>query len=340
MPPPPVDKPATDWLQERVEALHAYVDSMVVWIVGGLVPADIAFLASESGSSHVEARRCPNFAGVRTSASAHRAIIHQPSRAALEHLCIVAHRTDVRVNSVDFALDFLAHDFVAANQVLRFFDSHLIQRWHGRDTVKRIDGTRYTRRRRNAQRQLVMYAGARAADKHGRPACHLELRLAGLRQVRARGVHAPSDLLSLDHWRLWDDFLVLEEPRWEVVGRQFLGRSKAKRPASLVRRASSRGGQAGRIRWRVDLDSRVAGMIRRGASTSEQGATAQDLRDDLRGCSWFRPKSAMTRLAVSLGDFERRLGVPSGRRRGTTDPALVQVESGGERMGGECAIWV
>ena len=91
------------------------------------------------------------------------------------------------INQVHVTLDLIVANQHEAELLFGFFDSHLVQRWHGRQALNHYKGTRYTSKKDWARNNIVMYCD-RPSKINGQPCLHLEWRVHQASTVRGIGV--------------------------------------------------------------------------------------------------------------------------------------------------------
>ena len=207
-------------------AIHAYFDSVALWLDRKLKNTEVQELKRLCGHCHSVQSR-PRW----SNNYSYRLHLHQPTQEALWFLDGIVKSQDIDyfVNWVDLALDFTFYDEAEARSLYRFFDRHLIKRWHGRRKLQYEGTTRYTSDWRWVRNQFVLYA-----DKPSRmtddPCVHLEWRTRTKGAVKVHGLDDLQKLCAIDHRAFWKSRLILKEIDFQMLGRQRRGAGRNKKP--------------------------------------------------------------------------------------------------------------
>jgi hypothetical protein len=276
------------------DGVYAYVDTVAVWVSKKPRNSVLRSLKESCGHCHVQQGTAYWNKALRC-----RLTLNQPRTEALSLLDDVLTTSGMSfvINLVHLALDFTVRHSDEARLLMEHFNRHLVKKWHGKQRVRYAgregdipdlnQATRYTGPR-HAQHNVVLYCD-KPSRFTGEPCLHMEWRIFGKGAVEKLGVYDPQQLIDFDHRAFWQKHLCLEEPNFQMLGRQFLGRGCAKKVA-VIDYAHGLGYK--------DRDLRVGNLIGRVASTRDTGPTAQDIRDWARGCAWFHPETSMMRLPV------------------------------------------
>lgn len=214
------------------------------------------------------------------------------------------------INGLEIALDLTLGDREEVCDLRQFIDAVLVKPKPGKqgtdDAGRRwpLDyrGTLYFDRP-GSPTNLVVYSD-RPSKMSDQPCVHIEYRVKGKGAVKRFGVSRPGDLASLNLKTFWAKHLKLETIHRDpsVVGEEFL-----------------RGNPTYQTRRPPISQRKVGVMILRASAVTENGGSAQGLREWSRGCRWFRTAACVRRLdntrylpADSETPSERRL---NGRRR-------------------------
>jgi hypothetical protein len=188
----------------------SYVDGLQLWLKTPLPPRQIERLEQQCGSLHVLQRNKSWHRDYRQ-----RLQLRQPSREAVQAL---ARLSGVLLNQLELALDWTFNseeERDAAHELIRRYH---VKRWHGKQQALLYKGTRYTAKRRAANK-LVNYAeqGSRIS---GELFCeHVEWRLSGVRALQRAGIGPLNELLKLDHRRFWKARLLMRTINLARLGR-------------------------------------------------------------------------------------------------------------------------
>ena len=205
----------------------------------------------------------------------HMMAVLQPRPAALEYLAeLVDGRAIGFINYIELALDVIVSDREEAHRLFEYLTARLVQKWYKGGVQMHGNGC-YFGGRRWGRRQFVMYWD-RPSKIIDAPCLHIEMRLSGKAQCRRSNVGTFHHLLDHDHGDFWAKTLRLEEVNLCKLGRQFRGRSRAKRLDAM--------------------DVRVGGMLAIASQGMSPGIKAQEIRSRYGGRSWFRPAICMVRL--------------------------------------------
>jgi hypothetical protein len=218
-------------------------------------------------------------------------VLNQPKPEAIQLLDDMLIRTgwSFLINRLDFALDFIVGDYDALDRLDQFIKKRLVKRWHGKQRNIQVKATQYSSYKPWPCHQLVVYPTRRS--KITDELCvHVEWRAKGKPRVESLGIFDLQQLIHFDHREFWKKRLCLEEVDWRMLGKQLLGRGRAKKPLMT---------DFGFGLGCRDADVRAGQIIARAADISGNGATAQDIHDHCRGCSWFRPQASMKRLEIT-----------------------------------------
>ena len=140
----------------------------------------------------------------------------QPQQQLLQWL---KKQTAVKVVMLEAALDFIfpPHEFAAGRE---FLDYHLLKKYPGKQTVEVSEGTRYFgSRKKKAKNILTMYADLPSRVTGEDHCIHLEMRVSGLRALRAAGIFSVKDLVGFNFVSFWEKRLVLVDVTPERLGR-------------------------------------------------------------------------------------------------------------------------
>jgi hypothetical protein len=186
----------------KPQAIYPYFDVVVVWL---RTPADrrtLAQLRKDCGHLHVSNRRA-RFDKERTQ----RLEFKQPSDAVLRW---IGTRADGLINYVEVALDFIYASAEERDAADKFFDRHIVRRWHGRNqeirrfhNVVRYDGPR------TARNSLKQYSEDHSRITGELYCLRVEWRINGAQAARAAGIIRPRDVLTFNHRKFWKKRLVL-----------------------------------------------------------------------------------------------------------------------------------
>ncbi len=261
-------------------AVIGFFDTVQVWLGKKPTNEEIKSLKAFCGHCHVQQGSPWWNRDLRC-----RLQLHQPRAEALRLLdnSLVETKTTFHINQVDLAIDMTVLDQDALDWLYEFLDQHLVKRWHGKQPVCYCETTRYTGQKKWQSQQIVMYP-QRQSRINGQPCVHVEWRARGKNKVEKIGIYDLGQLLDFDHRAFWQQRLCLEDVDFAMLGRQFQRRGRAKLPVSCGPYKNS--------------DQHVGFMIGRAAAQSENGPTAQDVRDWCRACSWFRTPTSLMRLNV------------------------------------------
>ena len=257
----------------------AFIDTTQFWLERKPGNSIIKFLKESCGHCYVKQGSPWWNSNLRC-----RLHLHQPSAKALRLLddYLTEKSLTFIINQVDLALDLIVPDQHAVAQLYEFLDMHLVKKWHGKQSVQYHENTRYTSIKKWQSQQIVMYSQPQSRIT-GKPCVHLEWRTRGKTMVERLDIYDLGHLINFDHRAFWQRCLCLEEVDFTMLGRQFQGRGRARTPIP-------RGPYP-------DADRYIGDSIRRAAARTEYGATAQDVRDWCRGCSWFHPATSMRTIS-------------------------------------------
>ena len=216
--------------------------------------------------------------------------LHQPTAEAITLLDEIAKRQRVVINMVHLTLDLIVCGRSEANALGNYINDHIVKLWHGKHEINFFGGTRYTSRQRWGVQQLVTYAdrpskASRAAPRT--PCVHIEWRSNGSAQVRSIGIKGPSDLLRFDHRKFWRRHLILEEVKFEVLGRQALRLGRSKKPVSKWYRPG-----VGYPDWVI----RVGTLLLRHLAKSPEEPSVQETQDWAAKQLWCTVRRITRRL--------------------------------------------
>ena len=259
-------------------AVHAYLDTVQMWLEKKPSNANLKAIKTMCGSCHVDQRPAYWNKTLRC-----RLMLHQPDPDAIRLLSriVMGARIPFLLNRVDIALDLIASDYAALERLDDFFDRHLVK-WHGSHRVTRCKTTRYTTMKSWQVQQLITYP-TRRSKITGEPCLHLEWRAKGKAPVQRLGIRDPGQLIEFDHRAFWQKRFCLEEVDFTMLGKQACRQGRTKTPIPRGPYANSH--------------LAVGHLIGQAADGgSQNGPTAQDVRDYCQGAEWFRPQTAMKRI--------------------------------------------
>jgi hypothetical protein len=124
------------------------------------------------------------------------------------------------MNYVEVSLDWIFNSEEKRDDAQEFIRRYHVKRWHGKQQALLYKGTRYTAKRRAANK-LVNYAeqGSRIS---GELFCeHVEWRLIGARALRRAGIGSLNELLKLDHRQFWTERLLMRTVNLDRLGRMY-----------------------------------------------------------------------------------------------------------------------
>lgn len=239
-----------------------------------------------------------------------RLLVHRPRPGAFETLDALASAPKAQLQEVAVALEVRAKDAVEAQQRAVWIARHLRRPWSRDPWTFVINGhdlgSHYTSRRSWNTDRLVIYP-RRSKLYPSQNAVRIERRVAGPEKTRRalRGVVTPSDILALSPGVLFES-LGFEMPNLIMLGRQALGRARAKRHDGMVF-----GHSKGRF---YDSDEATGSMIAVRAAIDHKEpwlmGSAQAIRASCREKSWFRPESSMLALRSPLSIEDPKLRFP------------------------------
>ena len=169
----------------------------------------------------------------------YRFTMHRPSDTVFA--CLGRYRGGpIKISRVDLSLDYITATPRDARIVQRFFDTHAVKRWHGKQRLGRYDGSTYTAR--TDDRPANLFAGysdmpSKTSATGGRAHCyHHEWRCQTPDAVRRAGVHTCRDLINFAHRAYWAKNLLLQAIDYGRLGWELEMRDRRKRGATIARR--------------------------------------------------------------------------------------------------------
>ena len=179
------------------------------------------------------------------------------------------------INQVEFAVDMIVHDIDLLDLLCQFIDKHIVQRWHGKESVFYVEDTRYSKKKRSKAHQLVVYPEekSRVAEY---PCVHVEWRAGGKPKVQSLGIYDLEHLIDFNHRAFWKRRMCLAAVDLTKLGKLDVERETAKNPIS-------------RGEYCEEDYLRVGSQIAKAASLRKSDWTTQDVIDWCR--DWIRRKS-------------------------------------------------
>jgi len=295
--------------------VYAYFDKIQFWVCEPLDFNTLGLLERSCGRGgmHIENRRAP----FNSRRRRYRQIIQlrQPSDQALRWL---ARQTNVLINRVEIAIDFVFTYRGDVEEAWDFLHQHLVRRWHRRSREIRVfqsaprdedpgaGETRYDAGR-DARNVLVLYSEDQSRVTGELNCLHMELRVTGGRATRAAGIKSGQDLPEFDHRAFWEERLLLYS-----VDRRLLGRLYRNHLTGRRRRTPEILQQG---RYGYDVEGKIGGAAARSC------ATVQELIDKFKSSIRIRRaliqipkesllpkcrKCACDYLLLKLNDFRSR----------------------------------
>lgn len=258
----------------------AYIDKLQVWLPRHLTTKEQRQLRKCCGRRlhvYLKEARC-------------RVQLRQPAPEAFRLLEVIGGDACM-VNGIELALDLTSHDRRAVDDLRQFIDRALTMPMRKRRRDDRpmshplyYFGTLY-HDRREAKRNVVVYSD-RPSKVNGRHCVHIEWRAKGAARLRDLGIQRPADLIGFDHRAFWQEHLRLYAWDRAAIGTGYCRSTPTYR--------------VGDRPWEgLGYDDRRFGqIIERAASVSQDGASAQSIRQWCRDLRWFKPTRCMVRLAA------------------------------------------
>jgi hypothetical protein len=195
-----VNKPSPSAYIPGPTAIYAFIDKVQVWLQQRLLKPELARLRKHCGSLHYSnqpARFNPSFR--------QQLQLYQPRPDALQ---ILTGRTDVHLNYVEVALDWIFDEEFDRDPAFAFLDRYHIKKYHRDQGIRWKEGTRYTGPRR-APTVLAAYAD-RECKLTGEVNClHAEWRMHSHAALKRAGISTVTDLINLDYREFWRQRLLL-----------------------------------------------------------------------------------------------------------------------------------
>ncbi len=219
---------------QRIAALivdrRAYIDAVWLWVHRPLTKVEYRYLRADCGSLHVETKPmlyCPRWRQWIQ--------LRQPSDAALRYLNTIS-QGDHLINYVEFALDFIVGDAFGAEQLHEFFDTHMIQRWRGKQRPWSCGTTSYNSGKRWVRNTFATYSTRPPKSTSDMYCCHLEWRISKARTMRDIGITSLASLIGFDHRSFWEWRLQLRAIDYGKLGRA-VQKTKRRKPRIRSQRA-------------------------------------------------------------------------------------------------------
>jgi hypothetical protein len=266
-------------------AAYPYFDKIQVWLPVPLDQRTLDELEAQCGLGGLYQQTGP---ARFDPAFRQRLELRQPS---VDALTWAAGRNDILLNRAEIAVDYIFSKEAQQKAAFRFFDEHLVRRWHGKhQKIKRVcrssrDGKRIPQVVDHIELAETRYDAGRSCNKiacyldpvsrvTGELDClHLEWHCNGVRACRAAGIGSTSELLKFDHRQFWKDRLLLYEVDAEKLGRLV----RNKRDGTRSRNANIEYDK--RMRREVNLDLKAGNHFLRSTSC------AQELIDKMGPCT-------------------------------------------------------
>jgi hypothetical protein len=195
-----VNKPSAYASMPRPTAVYAFPDKVQLWSRQPLCKRDLARVRK-----HCKRVRYWNEPARFNPAFRQRLQLYQPRSEALQ---ILAERSDVHLNYVEVALDWIFANEFDRDDALAFLDRYHVKKYHRDQGIRWKKGTRYTGPRR-APTVHAAYAD-RECKLTGEVCClHAEWRMSGHAAVKRAGILTMIDLLNLDYQEFWRQRLLL-----------------------------------------------------------------------------------------------------------------------------------
>jgi hypothetical protein len=181
-------------------AVHAYVDTVHLWLKRPLSEKKLEWLRRQCGHLHAETRSGP----WKLAKYKQYLQLQQPNDSALQAIAERQHH----ITRVDFALDWIFIDKDECNRAYRDFCRYNVVKFHSRrQGVRFVKTTRYTAGR-TAPNNLVVYAD-KPSKVSGKPCLHLDWRIKGTQALKRAGISSVKDLIKFDHRAFWEERLRL-----------------------------------------------------------------------------------------------------------------------------------
>ena len=264
----------------------SYADKMDIWLELRPTTKQLSLLSQHCGKPpHVDLRFAKRGAWWNRRLR-YMLSVFQPSVEGLRALDAFCESQTHMLTYIEIALDLMV-DECDAPFLQGYVNKRLVTKWHGKQKVNIVAGTRYTSRTKWGTQQIVTYAD-RLSKVSEQPCVHCEWRTSGRQRIERMGITRIGDLIDFDHREFWRTRLCLEELKQRAFGKGMLGRGNAKKPRRIV---CSNGWV-----YSDDYDMRVTYAPLRALQDHTGNTPAQSIRDRYGKRSWFKPNRMMSRI--------------------------------------------
>jgi hypothetical protein len=189
-----------------------------------------------------------------------RLTLHQPNQAAIERLASEGRLA----TQVQIALDLVAASRYEAREMQAWMVRHIFMDQRVPEPITYYVKTTYFNflKVKGPRRKLAIYSHRPSKPNPGLPCCHIEFRVAGVRNLNVLAIRTPTELLNLNHAHFWEDAIdIVQIPSAIKLGKRWLRYHLNRLPGRQLRIPYGR----------TSASVRVGELIRRAGPVDDDG---------------------------------------------------------------------